>query len=142
MKRFGRYDNDFNALFECYNLVNPDVVVERELPSVSRQKNTTSSGESFPGLKKIKIFVQKPGRGADLMHMIDLKTIDSDDSDGGTVISGKESDKNFHMITTKKSAQIKTVDDQGQLENDFVTNIAPKFDRTSGELTIIHVEHL
>ena len=50
--------------------------------------------------------------------------------------------KNFHMTTTKKSAQIKTIDDQGQLENDFVTNVAPKFDRDSGELTIIHVEQL
>ena len=142
MKRFGRYDNDFNALFECYSMVNSDVVVERELPSVSRQKSTKISGESFPGLKKVKIFIQKPGRGADLMHVIDLKTIDSDDSDGGTVISGSESDKNFHMSTTKKSAQVKTVDDQGQLENDFVTNIAPKFDKSTGELTIIHVEHL
>ena len=60
MKRFGRYDNDFNALFECYSLVNSDVVVERELPSVSRQKSTKISGESFPGLKKVKIFIQKP----------------------------------------------------------------------------------
>ena len=142
MKRFGKYDGDFAALFECYGKVNSDVVTERELPSMMRRSVSTTGGESFPGLKRIKVFIQKPGRGADLMHLIKLNSIDSDDSTGGTILSGSESDKNFHMTTTKKSAQIKTIDDQGQLEDDFVTNVAPKFDRDSGELTIIHVEQL
>ena len=72
MKRFGKYDGDFAALFECYGKVNSDVVTERELPSMMRRSVSTTGGESFPGLKRIKVFIQKPGRGADLMHLIKL----------------------------------------------------------------------
>ena len=144
MKRFGMYDNDFNNLFECYTKVT-GVINEapiRQLPSETRDTNTSSKGDSFPGLKQIKVFVQKPGRGADLMNMISVSSVDSDDRDGGAVISGNEHDRNFHVSTTKKSAQIKTIDRMGNVENDFVTNIEPRFDPNTGELTIIHVEEL
>lgn len=144
MKRFGMYDNDYNNLFECYNQV-AGVINEapiRQLPSETREQSTSNKGDSFPGIKQIKVFVQKPGRGADLMNMINVSSVDSDDHEGGAIISGNENDRNFHVSTTKKSAQIKTIDRLGNIENDFVTNIEPRFDPKSGELTIIHVEEL
>ena len=53
MKRFGRYDNDFNNLFECYSKVSPGLIVERELPSATREVlSDTIGGTSFNGLKK------------------------------------------------------------------------------------------
>ena len=45
-------------------------------------------------------------------------------------------------MINKKSAQVKVVDQQGNIENDFVTGIAPRFDEESGELTIIHVNEV
>lgn len=141
MKRFGMYNNDFNNLFECYAKVNKQLVVE-SLPSETRKATTISTGDSYPGLKQIKIFIQKPGRGADLTNIINVKSIDSDNGNGGAIISGDENDRTFHLVTTDKNAQVKTIDQQGTLENDFVTNVAPKFDQSKGELSIIHVEHL
>lgn len=141
MKRFGMYNNDFNNLFECYAKVNKELVVEG-LPSETRKPVTISTGDSFPGLKNVKIFIQKPGRGADLSNIINVKSIDSDNGDGGAIISGTEHDKMFHLVTTDKNAQVKTIDKQGALENDFVTTVAPRYDENKGELTIIHIEHL
>jgi hypothetical protein len=141
MKRFGRYDNDFNGLFECYRQVN-SLVVERELPSATRQPTSITTGDSFPGIKTIKVFVQRPGRGADLTNIIDVNRLGSDNGDNGTVISGTEGDKVFDVITTSKGAQIKTYDNENNLENDFVTNIAPRYDSEARELVIIHVEEL
>lgn len=142
MKRFGTYDNDFNNLFECYNKVNKNIVVERSLPSETRQPITTLTGDSFPGIKHVKIFIQRPGRGADLAHLVNINSIDSDNGESGAILSGTEGEKSFHMSTTDTNAQVKVVDSQGNLENDFVTTIAPKYDSKSGELTIIHVETL
>lgn len=141
MKRFGTYESDFANLFECYAQVNKNVVVERELPSVSRGVNipTTSPGPSFKGLKYIKIFLQRNGQGADLIHLAKLKTIDSDDGEGSTVITATEDEDTIQIVSSKKSTQVKVVDSQGNIENDFVTRVAPKFDDESGELTIIHV---
>jgi len=141
MKRFGRYDNDFNGLFECYRQVN-SLVVERELPSATRQPTSITTGDSFPGIKTIKVFVQRPGRGADLTNIIDVNRLGSDNGDNGTVISGTEGDKIFNVTTTSKGSQIKTYDNENNLENDFVTNIAPRYDSEARELVIIHVEEL
>jgi hypothetical protein len=143
MKRFGRYDNDFNNLFECYSKVSPGLIVERELPSATREiLSDTIGGTSFNGLKNVKVFLQRPGRGADLSHLINLKSVDSDDGDGGAILTGSEDDKTFNIVTNKKSAQVKMIDQQGNVENDFVTNISPRFDGSTGELTIIQVEEL
>lgn len=143
MKRFGRYNNDFNNLFECYAKVSPGLVVERSLPSETRKPVDISSRTlSFPDVKKIKVFIQRHGRGADLAHVIKTNNVDSDDGDGGVIISGTEGERNFNVVTSKSSAQVKVVDRQGNIENDFVTNIAPRFDSERGELTIIHVEEL
>jgi hypothetical protein len=141
MKRFGRYDNDFSNLFECYNQVT-GVVSEKQLPSQTRNINLSSKDRSFPGLERIKVFVQKHGRGADLMHMINVTSVGSDDGDGGTILTGQENDKTFHMSTTKDNAHLKIVDAQGNVENDFVTNVKPRYDTSTNELTIIHVENL
>jgi len=143
MKRFGRYNNDFNNLFECYAKVSPGLVAERTLPSETRKPIDLSSREpSYPDVKQVKVFIQRHGRGADLAHVIKAKNIDSDDGDGGVILSGTEGEKIFNIVTNKKSAQVKTIDSQGNIENDFVTNIAPRFDSENKELTIIHVEEL
>ena len=140
MKRFGKYDNDFNNLFECYSKVG--TIVERELPSVSRASMTSISGDSFPGAKFIKVFIQKTGRGADLAHLAKVASIDSDDGDGGTVLTGHDGDKKLHIITTKKNAQVKTVDDIGNIENDFVTTAPVRYDNDLKEIIIIQVEEV
>lgn len=144
MKRFGTYESDFANLFECYAQVNKSVVVERDLPSVNRSINipTTSKEPSFKGLKFIKIFLQRVGQGADLIHLVKLKSIDSDDGEGSTIITGSEGDDTIQIVVNKSSAQVKVVDSQGNIENDFVTNIAPRFDSENGELTIIHVNEV
>lgn len=144
MKRFGTYESDFANLFECYAQVNKSIVVERDLPSVSRNVNipTNSKEPSFRGLKFIKIFLQRAGQGADLIHLAKLKSIDSDDGEGSTIITGTENDDTIQIIVNKKSAQVKVVDSQGNIENDFVTSIAPRFDNESGELTIIQVNEV
>jgi hypothetical protein len=144
MKRFGKYEDDFANLFECYAQVNKSIVVERDLPSISRGVNipTTSKSPSFSGLKFIKIFLQRTGQGADLIHLAKLKSIDSDDGEGSTIITGVEDDDTIQIVVSKKNAQVKVVDSEGNIENDFVTGIAPRFDSESGELTIIHVNEV
>lgn len=135
------YDNDYNNLFECYGQINRSVVVEnRPLPSSTRETVSLPAGISFPDLKVVKIFTQKPGRGADLTNVIDVKSIDSDDHDGGVIVTGTEGDKNFNIITTKKTAQIKMIDNLGNIEDEFITNVAPRY--SNRELIIIHVEEL
>lgn len=142
MKRFGMYNNDFNNLFECYAKVSPGLVLERDLPSQTRKKVTLSTGDSFPKIKRVKIFIQRPGRGADLAHTINIKSIDSDNHDGGAFITGTEHDKIFNVITTKTNAQVRVIDTQGNVENEFVTAVQPKYDSNTGELSIIHIETL
>lgn len=143
MKRFGRYDNDFNNLFECYSQVQPELVQEISLPSLSRSKQTKSTQPSYPGLNTIKIFVQQPGRGADLRHMASDCDVMSDDGDGGVILSGKSDQDSIHATITKNDAQIKIVDPvDGHVENEFVTKIKPRYDSAQNELSIIHVEEL
>ena len=143
MKRFGMYNNDFNNLFECYNKVCGDVITEFKLPSEIRNSNKKQiTGNSFPELQKIKIFHQKFGRGADLIHQVDIKRIDSDDGDGGVILTGSEDDKIFNIITNKKTAQVRLIDKTGQEENNFVTNVEPRFDPESKELSIIQIDEL
>lgn len=95
---------DFANLFECYAQVNKSIVVERDLPSVSRSVNipTNSKEPSFRGLKFIKIFLQRAGQGADLIHLAKLKSIDSDDGEGSTIITGTENDDTIQIIVNKK----------------------------------------
>jgi hypothetical protein len=141
MKRFGMYDNDFNNLFECYGQINKSVLTEnRPLPSATREPITLSAGNSFPELSKVKIFIQKPGRGADLTNVVNVISVDSDDHDGGVIVTGTEGDKNFNIITTKKTAQVRMIDELGNIENEFITNVPPRFN--NNELILIHVEEL
>lgn len=144
MKRFGTYESDFANLFECYAQVNKSMVIERDLPSVNRGVNipVNRKSPSFSGLKYIKIFLQRAGQGADLIHLAKLKSIDSDDGEGSTVISATENSDMIQVVISKKSTQVKVVDKQGNIENQFVTSIDPKFDESSGELTIIHVNEV
>lgn len=144
MKRFGTYESDFANLFECYAQVNKSVVMERDLPSISRGINipTSKNGSSFKGLKFVKIFIQQTGQGADLIHLAKLKSIDSDDGEGSVIITTIEGDDTIQIVINKDNSQVKVVDSQGNVENDFVTSIAPRFDEDSGELTIIHVNEV
>jgi hypothetical protein len=140
MKRFGRYNNDFNGLFECYAKVG--TIVERDLPSITRELEGPSTGDSFPGAQYVKIFIQKIGRGADLAHLARINSIDSDNGDGGAVISGEDGDKKIHIITTKDSTQVRVVDIAGAIENDFITPTPTRYDNNSKEITIIQVEEV
>lgn len=141
MKRFGMYDNDYNNLFECYGQVNKSVLIEQKpLPSVARKTVSLSSGSSFPNLSKVKIFIQKHGRGADLMNVVNVDSVESDDHDGGVIVTGSENNKIFNIVTTKKTAQVRIIDDIGNIENEFVTNVPPRYN--NNELIIIHVEEL
>ena len=142
MKRFGMYNEDFNNLFDCYARVSPGLVVERQLPSETRKPVSIGGGDSFPRVNKVKIFIQRPGRGADLAHVIDIKSVDSDNHDGGVMITGTEGDRLFNINTTKVNAQVRVIDSQGNIENEFVTNVQPKYDSNTRELSVIHVEAL
>lgn len=140
MKRFGMYDDDFNNLFERYCDVNQNLRENRFMSAIIQEAVYGST--SYPDLSNVKVFVQRPGRGADLVHQIDVKSINSDDGDMNTMLTGTEGDKTFNITTTPDSAQIKTVDQTGNVENDFVTRIKPRFDSDKKELIIIHVEEL
>ena len=140
MKRFGRYNNDFNGLFECYAKVG--TIVEGELPSSNRNPIVSSSIESFPGAEFIKVFVQQKGRGADLVHLAKVESIGSDDGDGGTVISGEDGDKTLHISTTNNGVKVTVSDKQGSIENTFVTPTPVRYDNKSKEITIIQVEEV
>ena len=109
---------------------------------MSRTNMATSSGDSFPGAKFIKVFIQKAGRGADLTHLAKVASIDSDDGDGGTVLTGHDGDKKLHITTTKKNAQVKTVDNIGNVESDFVTTAPVRYDSDLKEIIIIQVEEI
>jgi len=143
MKRFGRYDSDYNNLFECYSKVQPGLIREVSLPSMTRQKITKSHGNSYPELETVKIFIQQPGRGADLRHQVSNCEVMSDDGDGGVVLTGEDGRDTIHAVLTKRDAQIKVIDsNDGHVENEFITTIQPKFDSDQKELRIIHVEEL
>lgn len=140
MKRFGRYDNDFNGLFECYAKVG--TIVERELPSISREPIMSKTGDSFPGAKFIKVFVQQKGRGADLVHLAKIDSIGSDDGECGTVITGKDGDKTLHICTIKSGVKVTVSDKEGSIENTFVTPTPARYDNKSKEITVIQVEEV
>jgi hypothetical protein len=144
MKRFGMYNDDFKNMFECYSRVSPEIVMENTLPSMSRKSTPAINpvGHSFPGAKFCKIFIQQPGRGADLRHLGKVTRIESDDGEGNTVISAEEGDKTLNVVTTESGAQVRMIDSTGKVENEFVTNVAPRFDSSTKEITIIHIEQL
>lgn len=142
MKRFGYYNNDFNNLFECYAKVTP--IVERELPSVNMQRVTTlnKNGHSYPEAKFCKIFVQRPGGGADLTYFGKISSIDSDDGQGNTVITAKDGDKILNVVTTKSNAQVRVISNTGHVDDEFITSLPARFDSSSKDITIIKIEDL
>lgn len=137
MKRFGRYNNDFMGLYESYSKVQslePGVV---DLPVTF-----VNEGNSFPEAETAKVFIQRPAGGADLKYFVDIVGVDSDDGDSGTVISGRDGEKQINIITTKRSVQVRVIDSAGMIEDDFVSSIPPKYDVNNKELTIIQVEQV
>lgn len=140
MKRFGMYNDDFTNLFECYSKVG--TIMERELPSVKRKAMSVSSTPSFDNASVVKIFIQKPGRGADLAHLAKIVSVDSDDGEGGVILTCKEGDKTIQLSTTPENAQVKIVSQSGDIEDNFITTLPVRFDSDSGELTVIQVEEV
>lgn len=144
MKRFGMYNNDFNNLFECYSKVN-SMIVERELPSVTRGSVNTNAGEqTFPGAKFLKIFTQKPGMGADMTSLGKITSIDSDDGEGGVILTARDGEKTINATISSPSKQchIKIISPAGEIEDDFVTNVDARFDSEQKDITIINIQEL
>ena len=139
MKRFGKYDSQYTGLFDAYTAVNPTI---KENVYVKPTLNESGKALSFPGIKFVKIFVQRAGRGADLVHLGKITSVDSDDGQGNTIMSAVDNNKNLHITLANKSAQVKIVDDRGYLENEFVTTTPIRFDGEKKELTIINIEEL
>ena len=88
------------------------------------------------------MFIQRPAGVADLKYFVDIVGVDSDDGDLGTVISGRDGEKQINIITTKRSVQVRVIDSAGMIEDDFVSSIPPKYDVNNKELTIIQVEQV
>jgi hypothetical protein len=144
MKRFGMYNNDFNNLFECYSKVN-SMIVERELPSITRVPVNTNSGESsFPGARFLKIFTQKPGMGADMTMLGKISSVDSDDGEGSVILTARDGDKTINATISSPSKQchIKVLSDTGEIEDDFITSIPVRFDSEQKDITIINIQEL
>jgi hypothetical protein len=139
MKRFGKYDSQYIGLFDAYKAVNPAF---RAPVYVENIYTESSKVPTFPGIKFIKIFLQKAGRGADLIHLGKVIAVDSDDGQGNTIMTAEDSTKMLHITLTGKASQVKVVDDQGRLENEFVTATPIRFDVDKKELTIINIEEL
>ena len=142
MKRFGYYNDDFNNLFECYAKVTP--IVERDLPSANMQRipSLNSSGHSYPEAKFCKVFVQRPGGGADLTYFGKITGIDSDDGQGNTIITAKDGERVLNVITTKSNAQVRVISNTGEVDDEFITSIPARFDPSSKDITIIKIEDL
>ena len=132
MRRFGTNDNDFYHMAMCYENVNTRkrVVVENK------------SGPSFGDIEMIKIYKQRMNAGADLIFMGKDVVVDSDDGNGGTVLTAKESGKMIHVATTKSNAQVKVVGVDGKIEDEFTTTLPPKYNNERSELIIIQVEQI
>ena len=138
MKRFGTYDSKYNSLFKTYEKVNPSLYREAFIPIVQEK----SLGVSYPDLKYVKIFLQKAGRGADLSHYGKVISIDSDDGKGNTIITAKDDNKILNIIVTSSSAQVKIIDDSGYVENEFITNVKPRYSSEQNELSIINIDDI
>ena len=137
MKRFGRYNNDFMGLYESYSKVHSGGEGVVTLPVTY-----INEGTSFPEVETAKIFIQRPAGGADLKYFVDIVSVDSDDGASGTVITGKDGEKQVNIITTKGSVQVRIIDSAGMVEDDFISSIPPKYDVSNKELTIIQVEQV
>lgn len=140
MKRFGMYNDDFNNLFECYSQVNGEdttnLIMTRPVEGIISEKLT------YPGAKFVKVFTQKPGRGADLSTLGNIKSIDSDDGQGGVIISAVDGDKGVDVVMADDQCHVKIFDSKGAVEDQFITNIPVRFDEDQKEITIINIQEL
>ena len=140
MKRFGMYNDDFSNLFECYSQVNgdttPELVVPRPTVGIISEKLT------YPGARFVKVFTQKPGRGADLSTLGNIKSIDSDDGQGGVIISAMDGEKGVDVVMADDQCHVKIIDSKGAVEDQFITNIPVRFDKEQKEITIINIQEL
>lgn len=130
MKRYGMYNNDFNNLFECYERTHTDIKLMTPLTFTEQ-----ASEPSFPGLQHVKIFIIRPQGGADLTHWGKNVTIESDNGNGGAILTCTEDDGTLiHVTTSQDNARV--VVSRGDAVVDQFQTVSPvKFD--DGVLTII-----
>jgi hypothetical protein len=130
MKRYGMYNNDFTNLFECYERTHTDVKLKTPVFFTEQATNP-----SFPGLQHVKIFIIRPQGGADLTHWGKDVTVESDNGQGGVVLTCKEDDGTLiHVTTSEENADV-TVSRGGAVVDQFRTVSPVKF--KNDVLTII-----
>lgn len=140
MKRFGRYNNDFNNLFECYAQVTGDMMCETTTTRVY-EDSKISTGTTYPGLKFVKIFKQLKGRGANMAYLGKLRSVDSDNGSGSVIMTAVDGEQTLHVASADGRAEVKVSTD-GEIIDQFQTSTPVRFDKTGGELIIIQTEEV
>ena len=130
MKRYFFYEQEQQSLMDVYDSVYKPRV--SSLPVISEAIEHD--------IKTIKIFTQQPGRGADLTFFGKNVSVLSDDGDRGMVLNAVDGSRTIQVVTTKDSAQVKIVGQDGLVVDEFVTKIAPRYG--DSELVIININEL
>lgn len=130
MKRYFFYEQEQQSLMDVYESV--------YRPRVGAIPVITEAIDH--DIKSVKIFTQQPGRGADLTFHGRNVTVLSDDGDNGIILNAVDNDRVIQIVTTKDSAQVKILGNDGLVIDEFVTNIAPRYG--DGEVTIININEL
>lgn len=148
MKRFGRYTDDMNALYDAYNSCSHNKGKYNPVINTLILERAPGPG-TYPGLKYVKIFLQKPGRGASLIHLGNVTEVLSDDGQGNMIITATDHDDpdkilniSIGKVSTSINSLVKVIDKTGRIENEFVTTIKPTYSDSKHELTIINIEEL
>ena len=132
MKRYNFYESDQQSLMDVYSTLN-----KREMYSSVVQMSEAVMASPYTS---IKIFTQQPGRGADLTFFGKNVKLLSSDGDGGMILNAQDGEKTIQVTTTKTSAQVKIVGNDGLVVDEFVTNVPPR--SGTNELIIININEL
>lgn len=138
MKRYGKYYEQYNGLFDAYQAVRGGGTVLESMQVVTPKKNE----QTYPGVKYIKIFTQRVGRGADLTHLGRVENVLSDDGKGSTILTAIDNDKTLHIVATNNNTQVKVMDSSGRIEDEFVTNVPTRYDSEKSAMSIINIQEL
>jgi len=130
MKRYFLYEQEQQSLMDVYESVYRPRTSSLPIVSEAIEHN----------IRTVKIFTQQPGRGADLTFFGKNVSVLSDDGDNGMVLNAEDGDRTIQIVTTKTSAQVKVVGQDGLVVDEFVTKIAPRYG--DGELTVININEL
>lgn len=138
MKRYGKYYEQYNGLFDAYQAVRGVNTIVEDTHVVSPKKNN----RSFPGIKFVKIFTQRKGLGADLTHVGKVENVLSDDGVGSTVMTAVDNDKKLQIVATNNNTQVRVVDSSGRVEDEFVTTVPARYDDEKFSMSIINIQEL